>query len=360
MEEMVDQEVTTSGIDQGSMEADYMSTYQLADESGNPIEENQIPDVVKQEQPQDVPAQQAQPENKTDDPMAEYTKGFYKDDGNLDMEKAMQLFDSKSIAQNAQPEAQPQQPQQPIMPPMQQQQPQQAVADPHEQIRENAMAALKLQRYYMSQGLDAESAMTRAEQDIDAHLRQYLLKSEMEKMKQDFEKEKAAFREEIQNEREVAKAEPMAEKNLMNTCNKFAKGLASETLRKAIFDPNIGGQFVIDLFNMQNPDKSNLVGDQLNKAMNDWFIRNAAKNERFADSLAINALNIIRQKVHPELLKIAQTQAAQRTATQQKNKQGPSTPQRAGTNKAPEQSGEAHNLDVFFHNAPRSGGRAHI
>lgn len=359
MDGIMDSEVTTDGgIDQSSMEADYMSEYQLVDDNGSPVEEDTAPSVPepKQEPKQDAPAQ---PENT--DPTADYTKAFYKEDGSLDVAKALELFNSKQ-----EPKASQQLPQQPIQQPTQapaapqapQQQPQ---ADPQAQMRENALAALKLQRYYMSQGFDAETAMAKAEQDIDAHLREYLVKSEMQKMREEFEKKEQALREEIKNERELAIAEPQAQKNLMNACNQYAKGLASETLQKAIFDINIGGQFLLDLFSIANPDKANLVGDPLNKAMNDWFVKNAAKNPKFVDSLAVNAINQIQKRVYPEMAKLIQQNAANRTAAQQRNKPGPRSPQQPTPHKPAEQS-QAHNdLDMFFHNVPRdAGGRAHI
>jgi hypothetical protein len=213
----------------------------------------------------------------------------------------------------------------------------------------------------MSQGDDANTAMVKAEREINEHLQQYFLKSEMQKMKDDFEKEKTALREEIKNERDVAIAEPQAQKNLMNICNKYANGLAAETLQKAIFDINIGGKFLLDLFGMQNPDKSSLVGEPLKKAMNDWFVKNAAKNNGFVEALAVNALNCIQAKVYPELAKIIQQNGAARATQQQKNNPGPKSTQSPAAHKTTTTSGPEHDLAMFFHEVPRdSEGRAHI
>lgn len=360
MDGTMEQEVTTDGgIDQSSMEADYMNEYQLVDDSGSPVDEDAAPEVEaqKSEPKQDAPAQ---PENT--DPTADYTKAFYKEDGSLDVAKALELFNTKPQPQQpAQQQPIPQAVQAPAMPTQIQPGQQQAPVDPQAQMRENALSALKLQRYYMQQGFDAEAAMAKAEQDIDAHLREYFVKSEMQKMREEFDKKEQALREEIKNERELAIAEPQAQKNLMNACSQYAKGLAAETLQKAIFDINIGGQFLLDLFTIANPDKANLVGDPLQKSMNDWFIKNAAKNPKFVESLAVNAINQIQKRVYPEMAKLIQQNAASRTAAQQRNKPGPRTPQQPTPHKPAEQS-QAHNdLDVFFHNVPRdAGGRAHI
>jgi hypothetical protein len=355
MDGIMDTEVTTDGgIDQSGMEADYMSEYQLVDDNGSPVSDDDTPSEPEQKQVPKEPEIPAQQENK--DPAADYVKGFYKEDGSLDVQKTMELFNRQ--------EAKPQQPiqQTPLEPQIAKPEQIQPVAtDPHAQTRENALAAIKLQRYYMQQGFDAETAMAKAEQDIDAHLQQYFMKSEMQKMREEFDKEKAALREEVKSERELAIAEPQAQKNLMNICNQYAKGLAAETLQKAIFDVNIGGQFLLDLFSITNPDKANLTGEQLHKTMNDWFIKNAAKNPKFVESMAINAINQIQKRVMPEMAKMIQQNAVQRTATQQRNNQGPRNGQQPAAHK-PSQS-QAHNdLDVFFHNVPRDpgNGRPHI
>lgn len=352
-------EGTDGGIDQGSMESDYMSQYELVDDNGTPIvsDENDSGTPAPSDPNPAVPPQ-AQPENNQG--ATDYMKGFYKEDGSLDVQKAMELFNKPANAPVAPPASLPQQ--QPVMPPAvaSQAQPESPV-DPQAAMRENALAALRLQRHFISQGYDAETAMTLAEQKIDEHLNSFHMNSKIQKMQEDFDNRLKEFQENAKAERELAMAEPLTQKNLMAVCNKYAHGLPAETLQKAIFDANIGGSFLMDLFAISNPDKTNLVGESLNKAVNDWFIKNGAKNERFVESLAVNALNLIRSRVHPEMIKIIQNNAGQRSAQQHRNNPGPRTPQQPQAHKPAEQSQGHKDLDMFLHNVPRDvGGRVHI
>ena len=361
------QEVTTdSGIDQSSMEADYMSTYQLVDNDGNAVDGEPL-DEPKQNETK-TPGQNQQPAQpeKTDSTYTanqpdEYMKGFYKEDGSLDVEKAILLFNR----QQAQPPVPPLQPKQQEQPqqfvPQQQPKQQEQYVDNDEQVRKNALAAIERQRYYMGQGNDAQTAMAMAERDINDELQKYFLESRFQKMQEEFDAKWKTKEEELKNEREVAVAEPQAQKNLMGVCSKYAQGMAAETLHKAIFDINIGGQFLLDLFSMQNPDKANLVGDHLQKSMNDWFVKNAAKNERFVETLAINAINRIQAKVYPELAKIIQKNGVARATQQHRNNPGPRTPQNPATHMPTPTSGAEHDFAAFFHDVPRDGGgRPHI
>jgi hypothetical protein len=211
----------------------------------------------------------------------------------------------------------------------------------------------------MEKGLDPQQAMAQAERDIDDHLRQHFMKSEIQKMKDDFSKEKSELLNQVRTERELAIAEPIAEKNLINTVAKYAKGMSAETLRSAIFDSKLGGQFLTDLFVLANPDKEKLIGNDLNKAMNDWFVKSASKNVKFVEALAINAINRIQQLVQPELAKLIQNNALERKGIQQATKPGPRTAQSPTPNNA---GGQASILDQFFHNVPREtpAGRPHI
>lgn len=351
---------TDGGIDQSQMQADYMSDYQLVDDNGSPIsEENDSGtnlDAVPQQETKQTPIEQpAKQENQPD----EYLKGFYAEDGTLDVQKALNLFNNQNNQQ------QPIQ-QQPQTPKVEQQQPQAQVqpqkqVDPQEQARENMLAALRLQQQYVQAGYDPQTAMKMAENDINTHLNSLFMQKEINSMKEEFAKREEALRQEIKNERELAIAEPKAQKNLMMACSKYANGMAAETLQKAIFDVNIGGNFLLDIFMISNPDKSNLIGEPLHKAINDWFIKNAAKSEKFVDALATHAIGRIQQKVYPEMAKLIQKNAIERNETQKRNKPGPRSSQNPEAHKPSEQSKSQNDLDVFFHNVPRSlDGRPHI
>jgi hypothetical protein len=291
----------------------------------------------------------------------DYAAEFHNPDGTLNIEKALKFLGTKKEPPYA-PAPAAAAPQ-PIVPP----QPEKPTAtatpeDPYQQMRNTYTAALQLQRYYMSVeggGHDAQTAMAQAERDIDDHLRQHFVKSEMQKMKDDFNKEKAELLDQVKSERELAIAEPIAEKNLINVINKYAKGMSAETLRNAIFDSKLGGQFFTDLFVVTNPDKEKLAGKELDKAMNDWFVKSASKNVKFVEALAINAINRIQQLVQPELAKLIQKNALERNGVQNATKPGPRTAQNPTPNSA---GGQASILDQFFHNVPRETpvGRPHI
>jgi hypothetical protein len=49
-----------------------------------------------------------------------------------------------------------------------------------------------------------------------------------------------------------------------------------DKFRSLLFDQKYGGEFVNRMFDLQNPDKKGLQGDQLRSAMNDWFVRFSA------------------------------------------------------------------------------------
>jgi len=343
-------------ISQSEMQSDFLSDYQLVDETtGEAIEEKtelEAP-VVPEAKTPELPKAETPGTQTT---VTDYTKELYNDDGTLNVEKAMSLFGAKQ---------EPIVPaQQPVIPPVQQQQqpPKQpeVPVDPMTQMRKNAMAAIELQRYYMEQGYDANQAMAQAEKDIDDHLRQHLLKSEMQKMREEMEVERKSLREEIKNERELAKAEPLAETNLFNVLNRHAKGMSVNTLRQAIFDKNLGGNFLVDMFEMMNPDKLSLQGDPLKKAMNDWFIKVSAKNERFLESLAINAVNNIKQRVYPEMAKMIQQNAVARQGVKKATQPGPRTPQNPAVHGSSEKSKAQAELDIFLGNSPRPDARPHI
>lgn len=362
---MTDTESVDTGIDQGAMEGDYLSTYGLIDDDGNAIEDQNVLEDGKQPQ---APQQPAQPDKtKVDDKggkqqAVDISKDFYNEDGTLNFERAVSLFRQ---------DKQPQTPQQPVQPgpiqaqPIQQQQPQQPqqpqeTADPFEQMRQNYVAAIGLARQYIKNGADPETAMLQAERDVESYLREHYMKSEFSRMQSENQKSLDSLKKEIEEERETVRAEPAALKNLMAACAKNAPGMAAETLRDAIFNKDIGGQFLIDLFSVSNPDKEKLEGEPLQKAMNDWFIRTAAKNPRFVDSLARNVVNQIQAKVLPDLIKLSQQSAAERGALQQRTKPGPKSPQNPAAHK-PNTPDASNDLDVFFHRVPRgTDGRPHI
>ena len=343
-------------ISQSGMESDFLETYQLVDEkTGEPIEENveqEATPVPEAKVPQPPKAEVAP----TETPVTDYTSELYNEDGTLDVQKALSLFGTKETAA---PAAAPVQ--QPVAPAVQQQPPAPAEPiDPMTAMRKNALAALDLQRYYMEQGYDPQQAMAAAERDIDERLREHFLKSEMQKMRDEFGEKEKALREEVKGERELAIAEPIAEKNLINICNRYAKGMSAETLRKSIFDINLGGKFLSDLFVVSNPDKEKLAGEPLAKAMNDWFVKTASKNERFVESLAINAINQIQKRVYPEMAKMIQQNAVARQGVQKATKPGPRTIQNPAVHGSSEKSRAQSELDVFLGNAPRSDSRPHI
>jgi hypothetical protein len=354
-------DIASTGIDDGisqtQMQDSFTEQFQVVDDDGTPIEQ-----PSKEAAPQPVPAKPAPtepPPSSASTPPAptvtDYAAEFHNPDGTLNIEKAMELFGTKK-------EPPPQAPVQPqsvaVLPP---EKPVVPIApeDPYQQMRKSYTAALELQRYYMGKGLDSEQAMAQAERDIDDHLREHFMKTEMQKMKDDWGKEKSALLDQVKTERELAIAEPIAEKNLINTISKYAKGMSAETLRNAIFDSKLGGQFLTDLFILANPDKEKLMGNDLNKAMNDWFVKSASKNVKFVEALAINAINRIQQLVQPELAKLIQKNALERKGIQQATKPGPRTAQSSTPNNA---GGQASILDQFLHNVPREtpAGRPHI
>jgi hypothetical protein len=350
-------------VSQSAMSDDFDKQYEIIDEdTGKPYEPK-----TEDEQPvQDTTAQQpVQPESKKPDgqqqttQVTDYTKELYKEDGNLDVEKAIALFGAAGQTESKQQPVQ--QPEPSREPPKPNAGAAQEETDPFQQARKSYTAALDLQRYYIGKGHDPEQAMAMAERDIDEHLNRHFLKSEIEKMREDFNKEKAALLDQVKSERELARAEPIAEKNLIGICSKFAKGMSAETLRNAIFDINLGGRFLTDLFIVSNPDKAKLTGNELGKEMNDWFIKNAAKSNTFLESLAINAINQIQRKVQPELVKLIQQNALQRQGIQQKTKPGPATPQSPKPQGSDKKSQAMQDLDAFFHDVPRDErGRPHI
>ena len=368
--ETMDNEVASTGIDDGQgvsqteMQDSFMEQFEVVDDDGTPIgkpSEEKVPEQspAAQQPPKTETEKTGAADNTAPPPKAvDYTAEFYNSDGTLNVQKALEFFSTKKEppqaqvpAPLAQPSVVPPQPEKPAVT--------ENKEDPYQQMRKNYTAALELQRYYMEKGLDPQQAMAQAERDIDDHLRQYFLQSEIQKMKDDFNKEKSALLDQVKNERELAIAEPIAERNLINTINKYAKGMSAETLRNAIFDMKLGGQFFTDLFVVANPDKEKLTGKELDKAMNDWFVKSAAKNEKFVESLAINAINRIQQLVQPELAKLIQQNALERKGVQNATKPGPRTAQNPTPNNA---GGQASILDQFLHNVPREtpAGRPHI
>jgi len=341
-------------ISQSGMESDFLEQYQLVDEkTGEAIDESQE-EVTSAPAPK-VPQQPKAEQSVTESTPTDYTKDLYNEDGTLDVQKALSLFGTKEAA------AVPVIPA--VTPPVLQQQvapESETPADPMVSMRKNALAAIDLQRYYMEQGYDAQQAMAAAERDIDDHLRQHFVKSEMQKMRDEFAEREKTLREEVKGERELAISEPVAEKNLINICNRYAKGMSAETLRKSIFDIQLGGQFLSDLFVVSNPDKEKLVGEPLAKAMNDWFVKTAAKNERFVESLAINAINQIQKRVYPEMAKMIQRNAVERQSIQKAIKPGPRSLQNPAVHNSSEKSRAQSELDVFLGNAPRSDSRPHL
>lgn len=353
-----------SGISQESMQDDYMSSYQLVDNDGNPMS-----DEPHQEEPQSQePAQQqptvedgkqqsaAEPTNPGQQ-STDYMKEFLKEDGTIDLDKATAFMQATKPQPVQQPVSQPvQSVQQPTAQPQPQQpvQPQQPL-DPNDQIIRNATAAIQLARQYVEKGYTPEAAMQLAENDVSAYLEKHFMQTKMQEMEKSFNQKMEDFKAQMEHEKEIAKAEPLAEKSLMETCNKFAKGMSAETLRKAIFDQNIGGQFFCDMFALANPDKANLTGEALQKAYNDFFIKNAAANPRFVETLAINAISRIQQMVQPEIAKIIQNNAVQRQTTNNLNRSGPQSVQRSSATAPAEKSKEEIALSEFFHETPRSG-----
>jgi hypothetical protein len=345
-----------TGISQSGMESDFLDQYQLVDEkTGEPIDEGAPEPEPVPEPKKPEPPKAAIPGEKP--AVTDYTAELYNEDGTLDVQKAMALFSTKEGA--TVPELK-QQPVVPVPQPKQQTVPVGEPADPMVAMRKNALAAIDLQRYYMEQGYDASQAMAAAERDIDEHLRQHFLKSEMQKMREEFGEKEKALREEIKGERELAIAEPVAERNLLQACHNHAKGMNAETLRKSIFDINLGGQFLSDLFVVSNPDKEKLTGEPLAKAMNDWFVKCAAKNPRFVESLAINAVNQIQKRVYPEMAKMIQQSAVARQGVKKATQPGPRTPQNPAVHNSSEKSRAQSELDVFLGNAPRTDSRPHI
>lgn len=360
--ENMDTDIASTGIDDGQgvsqsgMQDSFMEQFEVVDDDGTPIEQ-----PSNEPAPQPVPAKPAPTEQPPalaapaqSPAVTDYAAELHNPDGTLNIEKAMELFGTKKEQVPVQPAVV----QQPVVQPAPVAEPV-VPNDPFQEMKKTYTAAIELQRYYMEKGLDPQQAMAQAERDIDDHLRQHFLKSEMQKMKDDWGKEKEALLDQVKSERELAIAEPIAEKNLINTCAKYAKGMSAETLRNAIFDAKLGGDFLTDLFIIANPDKEKLASNELKKAMNDWFVKSASKNVKFVEALAINAINRIQQLVQPELAKLIQKNALERKGIQQATKPGPRTAQSPTPSNA---GGQASILDQFFHNAPREtpAGRPHI
>jgi hypothetical protein len=361
----MDNEVAATGIDDGvsqsEMQDSFMEQFEVVNDDGTPIEqpaEEKTPEAPVQQQAQPVKQPEA-PATPAAPVVTDYAAEFRNQDGSLNVEKAVEFFGAKKEA--APPAPVPQPVQQPVAPAAPQPAPT-APADPYQEMKRTYTAAIELQRHFMSAdggSNDPQTAMVLAEQAIESHLKEQFFNSEIKKLREEVNNKLAAKDKEISEARELAIAEPIAEKNLINTINKYAKGMSAETLRKAIFDRNLGGTFLERQFHLSNPDAEKLTGDEWNKAINNWFVMVGSKHPSFIEDMAINALNRIRELVQPEFVKQIQQNALERKGVQNATKPGPRTAQNpAGTNPG----GQASIIDQFFHNVPRETpvGRPHI
>lgn len=135
-------------------------------------------------------------------------------------------------------------------------------------IESNLMAGIKLVKEYIEAGHDVNSAIMYAERDLRGDIKSHLQDRQFnEKLGKIDEREKV-----LTEKAELAEARPKSSINI-NEAVKQGNWGTREKLESALFNRELGGQFLTKQFERENPDKKFKSVAEYTNALNDWFIK---------------------------------------------------------------------------------------
>jgi len=133
-----------------------------------------------------------------------------------------------------------------------------------ETLSQNLMAGFSILDKYIAAGYDANTALALSRKDVETQMREHLRDRQIEEMRQ----ENTTARQKLLEEAERKEAGPKSTANLAELSKSYG---GIDKLQKMLFDRSYGGEALLMLFDLDNPNNKSLVGDELRDSMKDWF-----------------------------------------------------------------------------------------
>jgi len=135
-------------------------------------------------------------------------------------------------------------------------------------IESNLMAGINLVKQYKEAGYDVDTALLMAERDLKGDIKSHLQDRQFnEKLGKIDEREKL-----LVEKAELEAARPKSSQNI-NDAVKQGNWGTREKLESALFNRELGGQFLTKQFERENPNKKFKSVAEYTSALNDWFIK---------------------------------------------------------------------------------------
>lgn len=144
-------------------------------------------------------------------------------------------------------------------------------------LNKNLLAGFDMIADYVNQGYSHEQAAAIARQSIESDINNHLTKRELDEYKTQTLADIKTESEKVNSQKALDSMRPDSTRNLHDLAK---NGYGSiDNLKRAIFDPNIGGKFFMYMHDMANPDLKPENQQQYVASMDNWFVKLTSNKE---------------------------------------------------------------------------------